>query len=160
MSKSVDGPTPTINKDDIDTENPLTAGTKCNCNNISSPNSKETSPSYCGTVHKPDAFDQDESCAIDKRLFDFDQKKLRLNKSKLSSLGKVYFKDDDNNKRVEFCLYNDHHLFKLNNSLLIESLKDEDVISDDDVIANSSKFLLSELGTAIELFQKEKTINT
>ena len=160
MSKSVHESPTTINKDDINTDNPLTKTLQCKCNNISSPNSKETSPSYCNTVHKLTALDQDESCAIENKIFDLNQKKLRLNRSKLSSIGKVYFKDDDNNKRVEFSLYNDNNLFKLNNSLLIESLKDEDVISDDDVIVNSSKFLINELGTSIELFKKEKTANT
>lgn len=85
-----------------------------------------------------------------------DKKKFRKNKTRHSCLGNVKFINEQKNELIDFKIYQDDILFKLNSSLLIESLKDEDVISDEEVISNSQTFLIQELGKAIEYYKSKK----
>ena len=109
--------------------------------------------SHCGKLSK-----NKNPLLNENNINNFDKKRVRHNKFKNSFIECINFFDEHNNKLIEFKLYQDKILSNLNTSLLIDSIKDEDVFSDDEVISNSQEFLLKELGKAIELYKESNNI--
>ena len=110
---------------------------------------------YCGEITK----DKNALLTHDpNRINRFDKKILKHNRIKHSYVGYINLLDEHKHKLIEFKVYQDKILSNLNSSLLIESVKDEDVFSDDDVISNSQEFLSDELGKAIEFYKAKKHI--
>jgi hypothetical protein len=105
------------------------------------------------TKNKNPLFIQNEN-----HINNVDKKRIRYNKVKHSFVGCIHFLDEHKNKTIKLKLFQDNILSNLNTSLLIESVKDEDVFSDDEVISNSQEFLLKELGKAIELYKERNNM--
>ena len=101
-----------------------------------------------------------------KQIFDFFPKKFNkifsnhLKQIKYN-LDKIYFEDEVNKKIINFHLFSDKIVYDSNpfNEKLIEMNRDDDVLSDDELIKNSQLFLFKEINYAIKIYEDKKLKN-
>lgn len=93
---------------------------------------------------------QEEILALNKR------KKTNFSKQKVYK--KVTFENTHSKTQISFQMYKDNFLNDkgLSNCLLTETLIDEDIGTDEEIIDNSTKFLINEIGKAIQKMNQKK----
>ena len=82
-------------------------------------------------------------------------------KTKNFNIEKIYFEDDFNKKIINFNLFNDNFIYDSNpfNEKIIEMNRDDDVLSDEELIKNSQLFLFKEINYAIKIYVDKKLKN-
>ena len=101
-----------------------------------------------------------------KQISDFFPKKFNkifsnhLKQNKYN-LDKIYFEDDVNKKIINFHLFTDNIIYDSNpfNEKLIQMNRDDDVLSDEELIKNSKLFLYKEMNYAIKIYEDKKLKN-
>ena len=77
------------------------------------------------------------------------------------NIEKIYFEDDFNKKIINFHLFTDKMIYDSNpfNEKIIEMNRDDDVLSDEELIKNSQLFLFKEINYAIKIYEDKKLKN-
>lgn len=85
-------------------------------------------------------------------------KRKKTNFTKPKTYKKVTFENTHSKAQINFQMYKDNYLNDkgLSNCLLTETLVDEDIGTDEEIIDNSTKFLFNEIGKAIEKLNQNK----